>query len=222
MTDHKKPNKQDKIYDEEGYKKAESADALATVVGVICAFIMIIIVLSLVNNNSIGDSTRLIPIFYIIFVGIASLFAIVAMIKKEEFEENVIRKKTKEKEMNDKILNDLVQQAERHGNIIVYGNVQGDVATHIDKSQYKEAIINISNKNPELANELKILGALVDRSGNEEAAEYFNSFQKHLANNDINDIDKASLKSLWNSIKNLLPEVERISNILHTLTKIFM
>jgi hypothetical protein len=88
------------------------------------------------------------------------------------------------------------------GNISVGGNVSNTVG------KYDKATLDAMSK----------IQALVRKSGNKEAKEYFNRFNDEMRKEKP---DKVNLKSFWSSLERVLPSVNQIAGVAANILPLF-
>jgi hypothetical protein len=100
------------------------------------------------------------------------------------------------------------------GDTIISGNItvsgQGTVIVSSE-------LVNSMNKNPEIADELKILAGFVQQSGTEESKELLNELIKRTNSGE----SKVVTAALWERLIKLLPSIETLTDVFIKLSRFF-
>ena len=96
----------------------------------------------------------------------------------------------------------------------------GDGSIIINESIVLDAFKNVQEKNgKETAEALKLVYDEVEKSGNKDVIEVFNSFTEEL---NKPTLQKPTLRALWHGIVTELPSIERLTGAIEKITKIFI
>jgi hypothetical protein len=78
-------------------------------------------------------------------------------------------------------------------------------------------LVNSMNKNPEIADDLKILAGFVQASGTEESKELLNELIKRTNSGE----NKVVTAALWERLVKLLPSIETLTDVFIRLSRFF-
>jgi hypothetical protein len=114
-----------------------------------------------------------------------------------------------------KVTTDVERLARVRGDTIIQGNitVSGEGVVIIGSE-----LVNSMNRNPEIADALKVVAGFVQEAGNPEAAKCLNELIKR--NNQGED--KVVTSALWDRLIKILPSISSLTDAFITLTKFFI
>ncbi|MGR5062745.1 hypothetical protein [Photobacterium sp. DNB22_13_2] len=216
------------------YSKKHQKSVKLSKLTALVTFIFIFLILTPTNvlgfnsSNDESGTGGAVVVLVIIFVILGIINNVNNYNKKKEIEKEKLAEQVKERKIQSEIYFNSKEALKRSHQIVklineahVTGDViiQGNKAPVIINSTIIDSFNKVSKNDPELANALKILGGYIENSKDKAAGIIFDNLQNEVSKDER---DNSTVKSYWDGLVAILPEIKELAGVATTIGALFL
>ncbi|MCE0494657.1 hypothetical protein [Vibrio salinus] len=219
-----------KKYDPDGHELVKNQNVIFIIL-LIIFFVILISTCTDSSDLSSSDDAGAIPVI-MLMVFVFIIFGIINNITKynhkQKIEKEKLEEQDRDREMQHKIYMNSEETIKRSHQIMKSINeasitgdiiIQGNKAPVIINSTIVDSFNKIGKNDPELANALKVLGGYIENSKDKAAGIIFDSLQGEISKDDR---DSSTIKSYWDGLISILPEIKELVGVVSAITGLFL